>query len=152
LPLLESILTSNTKHIERAAEAILALDKRKIGVLGLSFKAGTDDLRESPLVHLVKTLIAEGCNVHIWDENVSLGRLIGSNRQFIEDYIPHIGTLLREDLDGVVAHSEVLVLGTNAISSEAVISRIAAGRYFVDVTNLQRPVLIGGELVPVLVG
>src|SRR5205814_651898 len=75
LPLLESILPSNSEHIERAAETILALGKRKIGVLGLSFKPGTDDLRESPMVHLVKKLIAEGCELQIWDENVALGQL-----------------------------------------------------------------------------
>jgi len=77
LPLLESILPSNAEHIDRAAEVILALGMRKIGVLGLSFKPGTDDLRESSIVHLVKRLIAEGCQVQIWDKNVSLGHLIG---------------------------------------------------------------------------
>src|SRR5207253_8786400 len=78
LPLLESILQSNSEHIDRAAETILGLGKRKIGILGLSFKPGTDDLRESPIVHLVKKLIAEGCDVQIWDDNVALGKLIGS--------------------------------------------------------------------------
>jgi GDP-mannose 6-dehydrogenase len=139
LPLLESILPSNNEHIERAAEAILSLSKRKVGVLGLSFKAGTDDLRESPMVHLVKRLIAEGCEVQIWDENVALGQLIGSNRDFIEAYIPHIGTLLRENLRNVLGHADVVVLGTNAIPKEELRKRLHSDQYLIDVSNLVRP-------------
>jgi len=139
LPLLESILPSNHEHIERAADAILSLSKRKVGVLGLSFKAGTDDLRESPMVHLVKRLIAEGCEVQIWDENVALGQLIGSNRDFIEAYIPHIGTLLRENLRNVLGHADVVVLGTNAISGEELRKRLHDDQYLIDVSNLVRP-------------
>ena len=97
LPLLESLMPSNQEHIERAVASILHSRKRKVGMLGLSFKPSTDDLRESPLVHLAKRLLGEGCELQIWDQSVSLGRLIGSNRQFIEDEIPHIGSLLRED-------------------------------------------------------
>jgi GDP-mannose 6-dehydrogenase len=148
LPLLESILPSNTEHIDRAAESILLLMKRKVGILGLSFKPGTDDLRESPMVHLVKRLIAEGCDVQIWDQNVSLGRLIGSNRQFIEEYIPHIGLLLRDSVDSVIAHSDVVVLGTNAISRDEILIQLSEGSYLVDFTNLQQPILKTG--VPVL--
>jgi len=144
LPLLESILPSNSEHIDRAADTILSLNKRKVGVLGLSFKPGTDDLRESPMVHLIKKLIAEGCDIRIWDDNVSLGRLIGSNRQFIEEYIPHIGTLLREDWDNVVAHAEVLVLATTAFAPDEILSRLSNGQYFVDVIHLQEPVRAGG--------
>jgi GDP-mannose 6-dehydrogenase len=112
LPLIESILPSNQEHIERAAQAILTRGKKRIGMLGLSFKSGTDDLRESPQVLLIKKLIGEGCQPCIWDEHVYLGRLIGSNRQFIEDNIPHIGSLLTNDLEQVVRRSEVIVIGT----------------------------------------
>ena len=141
LPLLESILPSNVEHIDRAAEAILALGMRKVGVLGLSFKPGTDDLRESSIVHLVKRLIAEGCQVQIWDKNVSLGQLIGSNRQFINDSIPHIGMLLRDDIQDVLAHAEVLVDATNALSRERLIAQLRDGQYLIDLANLDRPVL-----------
>jgi GDP-mannose 6-dehydrogenase len=140
LPLLDSLLPSNDEHIERAVEAILSLNRRKVGVLGLSFKAGTDDLRESPMVHLVKRLIAEGCEIRIFDENVSLGQLIGSNRQFIESYIPHIGTLLREDLDSVIKDAEIVVRGPNAMSGKAVLDRLNEGQFLMDVGNLERPV------------
>jgi GDP-mannose 6-dehydrogenase len=146
MPLLESVLPSNEEHIGRASEAILGLSRRKVGVLGLSFKPGTDDLRESPMVHLVKKLIAEGCDVQIWDDNVSLGQLIGSNRQFIEDYIPHIGSLLRNDIDDVLAHGEVIVLGTSALPRNDIFARLAEGRYLLDVTRLDLPVLKGAPL------
>jgi GDP-mannose 6-dehydrogenase len=139
LPLLESILPSNTEHLDRAAERILALGKRKIGVLGLSFKPGTDDLRESPLVHLVKKLIAEGCAVTIWDDKVSLGRLIGSNRQFIDEHIPHVGTLLQDRMEQVIAHGDVVVLGTNAVLRSDIQSRLRADQHLVDLANLQFP-------------
>jgi len=140
LPLLESILPSNSEHLERAAESVLSQGKRKIGIVGLSFKPGTDDLRESPMVLLVKKLIAEGCEIQIWDKDVSLGQLIGSNRQFIEDYIPHIGTLLRGDIDDVLAHAEVVVSATNAFSPEQLLARLREGQQLIDVTKLNRRV------------
>jgi GDP-mannose 6-dehydrogenase len=138
LPLLESILPSNSEHLDRAAESVLSQGKRKIGIVGLSFKPGTDDLRESPMVLLVKKLIAEGCEIQIWDKDVSLGQLIGSNRQFIEDYIPHIGTLLRGDIDDVFAHAEVIVSATNAFSPEQLLARLREGQQLIDVTKLNR--------------
>jgi GDP-mannose 6-dehydrogenase len=141
LPLLDSILPSNAEHIDRVAEAVLSLSKRKVGVLGLSFKAGTDDLRESPMVHLVKKLIAEGCQVEIWDDKVSLGRLIGSNRRFIEESIPHIGTLLRNSIESILDHAEVVVLGTDVLPRQEIIERVRDGQYFMDVTRLEQPVV-----------
>ena len=100
LPLFESILPSNEEHLVRAVEMVLGTGKRKIGMLGLSFKAATDDLRESPHVQLVKRLLGEGREIRIWDDNVSLGRLIGSNREYIEQVIPHIGSLLNSKFGG----------------------------------------------------
>jgi GDP-mannose 6-dehydrogenase len=151
LPLVESILPSNAEHLDRAAEAVLATGKRKIGILGLSFKPGTDDLRESPMVLLVKKLIAEGCEIQIWDKDVSLGHLIGSNRQFIDEYIPHIGTLLRKEIDEVLSHAEVVVSATNAVSREELTSRLREGQRLIDVTRLERhtvtpiPAVAGGQ-------
>jgi GDP-mannose 6-dehydrogenase len=154
LPLLESILRSNAEHLDRAAETVLGLGKRKIGILGLSFKPGTDDLRESAMVHLVKKLIAEGCEIRIWDKDVSLGKLIGSNRQFIDDYIPHIGTLICQDIDDVLSHAEVVVTATNAISRDELVARLREGQSLIDVNRLERhafkanPALVGGERLP----
>jgi GDP-mannose 6-dehydrogenase len=138
LPLLESLLPSNNEHIERAVEAVLHTGKRKVGVLGLSFKAGTDDLRESPLVHLVKRLVGEGCQIQIWDHNVSLGRLIGSNRQFITEVIPHIGSLLSDNLQQVVQNAEVVVLGTKAVDKETLASALRPDQTVIDLVNLEK--------------
>jgi GDP-mannose 6-dehydrogenase len=147
LPLVESILASNYEHIERAAESVLVLGRRKVGVLGLCFKSGTDDLRESPMVHLVKRLIAEGCEVRIWDENVSLGQLMGSNREFIESYIPHIGTLVNGVLDDVLSAADVIVLGTNLVTRDQVWGKLNAGQYLIDLTSLGQPVLRDDSLI-----
>ena len=138
LPLLESLLPSNVEHIERTLQAVLHTNKRKIGILGLSFKPGTDDLRESPLVHLAKRLLGEGCHLQIWDENVSLGRLIGSNRQFIEEFIPHIGSLLTTDLHHAVNHAEVVVVGTKSVDKAVLGSMLKPGQIVIDLVNIEK--------------
>src|SRR5215469_1203591 len=115
LPLFEAILASNEVHLQRAVEMVLETGKKKIAIIGLSFKAATDDLRESPQVQLVKRLLGEGRQVRIWDDNVSMGRLIGSNRQYIEEVIPHIGSLLSTALAEVLQYAEVVVIGTGGV-------------------------------------
>jgi GDP-mannose 6-dehydrogenase len=137
LPLLESILSSNGEHIERALQQVLQTGKRKIGILGLSFKSGTDDLRESPMVHLVKRLLGEGCQCRIWDRNVVWGQLIGSNRQFIEDTIPHIGALLCDDLDEVLQSAEIVLLASSAVKKDDVLARLHSGQIMIDVLRLK---------------
>jgi GDP-mannose 6-dehydrogenase len=114
LPVLDAILTSNEYHIRRGLELILSTGKKKIGVLGLSFKAGTDDLRESPMIELVKALLGEGCEVKIYDPNVELSAIVGANRQYVESTIPHIGRLLNPSLETVMRESEVVVVGRDA--------------------------------------
>lgn len=138
LPLLESVLPSNIEHIERAVHSVLTTGKRRVAVLGLSFKPGTDDLRESPLVQMVKRLLGEGCSIKIWDDNVALGRLIGSNRQFIEDVIPHIGSLLSDNLDAVLAEAEVVVVSTKAISKADLLGRLRDDQIVVDLVHLEK--------------
>ena len=96
-------------------------------MLGLSFKAATDDLRESPQVQLVKRLLGEGREIRIWDNNVSLGRLIGSNREYIEQVIPHVGSLLNANLKEVLRDAEVVVIGTQAASTETFCKGAFAG-------------------------
>jgi GDP-mannose 6-dehydrogenase len=138
LPLFESILPSNQEHLERAVEMILETGKKKIAMLGLSFKAATDDLRESPQVQLVKRLLGEGRQIKIWDDNVSLGRLIGSNRQYIEEIIPHIGSLLSANLAEVVHASEVVVIGTRGVDREALRGSLQPGQTVIDLVNLEK--------------
>ena len=114
LPLLEGILPSNQLHIQRGLDLILGTGKKRIGVLGLSFKPDTDDLRESPMIELVKALLGEGCQVKIHDPKVELSAIVGANRKFVEETIPHIGALLESSLANVVKDSEVIVLGREA--------------------------------------
>jgi GDP-mannose 6-dehydrogenase len=113
-PVLEAVMPSNQLHVKRGIDLVLSTGKKKIGVLGLSFKADTDDLRESPMIDLVKSLLGEGLDVKIYDEKVKLSAIVGANRQFVEDNIPHIGRLLRESLEEVVRESEVIVVSREA--------------------------------------
>jgi GDP-mannose 6-dehydrogenase len=135
LPLLQSLMPSNEEHVDRGVEAVLRTGKRKIAMLGLSFKAGTDDLRESPQVQLIKRLIGEGCHVKVWDQDVSLGRLAGSNRQYIEDVIPHIGSLLSADMPEVVKDAEVVIVGTK-VDKDELAKLLTPGQAIIDLVNL----------------
>jgi GDP-mannose 6-dehydrogenase len=138
LPLFESIMPSNDEHLERAVEMILDTGKKRIAMLGLSFKAATDDLRESPQVQLVKRLLGEGRQIQIWDDNVSLGRLIGSNREYIESVIPHIGSLLSSDLEQIVNGAEVIVIGTRGVLKEALQKLLRPEQVVIDLVNLEK--------------
>ena len=138
LPMLESLLPSNSEHVERAVEAVMRTNKRKIAQLGLSFKAGTDDLRESPQVQLVKRLLGEGCEIKIWDRDVSLGRLAGSNRQYIEEVIPHIGSLLSADLEEVLTWSEVVIIGNKSAKKDQLTKHLRPNQIVIDLVNLDQ--------------
>jgi GDP-mannose 6-dehydrogenase len=145
LPVIDSIMASNQDHFERAVDEILRTGKKKIGVLGLSFKTGTDDLRESPLVMVIKRLLGEGCQVRIWDRDVELGRLVGSNRQFIEEVIPHIGSLLTPELADVVRDAEVVVIGTRTIDKDTLQSLLQPEQHIVDLVNLEKARRLDGH-------
>jgi GDP-mannose 6-dehydrogenase len=112
VPMLASIMSSNTAHIEHAIEQVLASGKRRVGMLGLSFKAGTDDLRESPLVIMAERFIGKGLQLSIYDPQVNVARLIGANRRFIEESIPHIASVMTTDVEQVVREADVLVVAT----------------------------------------
>jgi GDP-mannose 6-dehydrogenase len=138
LPLFQSILASNEEHLDRAVEMVLTTGKKKVAVLGLSFKAATDDLRESPQVQLVKRLLGEGRQIRIWDDNVSLGHLIGSNRQYIEEVIPHIGSLLSTSMKEVVGDAEVVVIATRGLNKDELRRCLGPGHTVIDLVNLER--------------
>ena len=112
LPMLASLLRSNQVHIDRAFEKIMSMGARKVAMIGLAFKSGTDDLRESPLVTLAERLLGKGMDLAIYDGEVSLSRLLGANKRYIDEHIPHIGGLLHPSLPEVVTHADVLVLGS----------------------------------------
>ena len=135
LPLLSAILPSNEGQIRRAVDAVLETRKRRIGVVGLSFKPGTDDLRESPMVTLVETLIGKGCDVRIFDPNVAVARLRGANRRYIQEEIPHIASLLCESVEALVAHGEVLVVSDNSDDAARVLAAARPHHVVVDLTR-----------------
>lgn len=119
LPLHAAILPSNRSHIDLAIAKVLATEGRRIGMVGLSFKAGTDDLRESPLVLIAEHFIGKGLALLVYDPDVHLSNLLGANRRFIEQHLPHLGRLIRRDLREVVAESDVLVVGLNDAATVA---------------------------------
>lgn len=138
LPLFDAIMPSNDEHLKRAIAMVLDTGKRNVAILGLSFKAATDDLRESPQVQLVKHLLGEGCTIKIWDDNVSLGRLLGSNREYIEQAIPHIGSLLENDLATILKNAQVVVIGTRGISRDQLQKELRPDHIVLDLVNLER--------------
>ena len=137
LPMMAGILPSNRNHVERAIEKVLATGKRRIGFIGLSFKTGTDDLRESPLVTVAEQLIGKGLQLSIYDPEVHLSRLLGANRKFIEAHLPHIGSLIRPTIQAVIDESEVLVVGlAGPVVVEALASRTTSQQHVIDLVNL----------------
>src|SRR3954452_18234821 len=123
VPLLSHVLPSNEEHLKRAFEFIAATGRRRIGLFGLSFKPGTDDLRESPLVELAERLLGKGYDLRIYDANVTLSRLLGANREFIEARLPHLGQLLSSSVEEVLDHAEVCLVGCK---DPAVLDALAA--------------------------
>src|SRR5262249_43409010 len=109
--------------------------KRRVGVVGLSFKPGTDDLRESPMVALVERLIGKGCHVRILDRNVSIARLMGANRRYIEEEIPHIASLMCDNVETLLGHAEVLVIGSASQETAHVLAAIGPEHVIVDLTR-----------------
>jgi GDP-mannose 6-dehydrogenase len=112
--------------------------RKKAGMLGISFKAGTDDLRESPMVLLIEMLIGKGFEVKIYDKNVSLACLHGSNRTYIEREIPHIATLMRDSMDEVVNESEVIVIGNNSPEYRQVLQQVRSDQVIIDLVSVAR--------------
>jgi GDP-mannose 6-dehydrogenase len=136
IPLLASILESNRLQVERAVEMVQRTGKKKIGVLGFSFKAGTDDLRESPMVTLIETLIGKGFQLALYDRDVTLARLFGANKEFIERGIPHISQLMRLGVDDVLATSDLLIIGNKAEEFRQIESRLKDGQQVLDLVRL----------------
>jgi GDP-mannose 6-dehydrogenase len=136
LPVLEAILPSNDLQVRRGFELIRQAGSKKVGVLGFSFKAGTDDLRESPLVELIEILVSKGYQIKVYDKNVSLARLHGANRAYIEREIPHIATLMCGSLEEVLAESEVIVIGNKAPEFRQVLRQVRQDQVVVDLVRI----------------
>ena len=137
IPMLSSLLVSNRAHIDHAVDKILKLGRPRVGMLGLSFKTGTDDLRESPLVMVAKRLIGEGCELRIFDPEVHLSRLLGANRSYIDAHIPHLGSLLCEHINEMIDPSEVVLVGLQQPALDAALqARVRQDQYLIDLVNL----------------
>ncbi len=136
VPVLAAILPSNRRQIESAVDMVIRTGKKRIGVLGFSFKAGTDDLRESPIVTLIETLIGKGYQLLIYDRDVTLARLAGANKEYIEREIPHISQLMRSSIDDVVVGSDVVILGNKAEEFRQVETKLKDGQVLIDLVRL----------------
>lgn len=136
LPILYSILRSNDIQIARGLEMILKSGKTRVGILGCSFKAGTDDLRESPMVEVIERLIGKGYDLRIFDRNVNLASIVGANRDFILNRIPHISRLLVHSIDDVLSHAEIVVIGNNDPSFRSVPDALDEEQILVDLVRV----------------
>jgi GDP-mannose 6-dehydrogenase len=127
---------SNRRQVDRAYQMIRHTNRKRIGILGFSFKEGTDDLRESPMVELVERLIGKGYQVSVYDKNVSLANLQGANRAYIEQEIPHIASLMCDSVEGVMAGSEVVIIGNKAPEFRRALEQVQPGQIIMDLVRI----------------
>ena len=137
LPILNSILPSNIEQIEKGLNMIIDKGNRKIGILGFSFKAGTDDLRESPMVEVIERLLGKGYDLCIYDENVNIARLIGANKDYILNRIPHISKHMVETMDEVLQVSETIVVGNGSKEFKNVLDKVSENQVVVDLVRIE---------------
>jgi GDP-mannose 6-dehydrogenase len=146
LPVVASILRSNDLHVEEAVHLIERFKRRRVGVLGLSFKAGTDDLRESPILRVIGTLVGKGYSVLLHDPNIDMERVLGANRRFVEDEVPYLPDRLRHELHPVIAQSEVVVVANRAREFRGVGALLQPGQILVDLVHAVDPAsVVHGE-------
>jgi GDP-mannose 6-dehydrogenase len=136
LPILNSILPSNALQIERGLQMIIEKGNKKVGILGFSFKTGTDDLRESPMVEVIEKLLGKGYEIYIYDRNVKLASLVGANRDYLLNRISHISSLMVDSIDDVLSHADTLVIGTNDIEFHEILNRVKDGQVVVDLARI----------------
>jgi GDP-mannose 6-dehydrogenase len=136
IPLLRSVLTSNERQQRMGFELVRNTGRKKVGVLGLSFKQDTDDLRESPVVELVETLIGKGYDVVVYDRNVSLSKLIGANLAYIQRELPHLSHILRPSVDEVLQHAEVVVITQRDPEFIKAVSKLRPDQMVIDLIRI----------------
>ena len=132
MPVIQSILGSNQLQIQHAIDLVVETGKRNVGLLGFSFKAGTDDLRESPIVILAEALLGKGYSLRIYDKNVSMARLVGANKEYINTQIPHLSSLLTESVDEVIDESDVIVVGNGSPEFAEALRRTRSDQIVID--------------------
>lgn len=146
-PLLNSLIESNEYQVQRALQLVAATGKKKIGILGFAFKAGTDDLRESPMVTLVETLMGKGYKISIYDENVMLSKLLGKNKQYIEQHIPHITELMKKNMREVIRQSEVIIIGNNSPEFKMIFEMVSPSQTILDLVRIDKARTSSGNYV-----
>jgi GDP-mannose 6-dehydrogenase len=137
MPVIQSILGSNQRQIQHAIDQVLDTGHKRIGLLGFSFKAGTDDLRESPIVILAEALLGKGLQLRIYDRSVSIARLVGANREYINRQIPHLSSLLCDTIEEVLAESDVIVVGNAAPEFGDALRRTRPGQCVIDLVRVK---------------
>lgn len=137
-PVLGALLESNHKQVQRGINMVEAAGRRKVGILGLSFKSGTDDVRESPVVPLVETLVGRGYEVTVYDEKVQPTKLVGANRLFLERELPHIASLMRESIDDVVSQAEVIVIANGSAAFARVPDAVRQDQVLIDLVGVAK--------------
>lgn len=136
LPILSSILPSNELQVARGLQLIMDKGHKRVGVLGFSFKAGTDDLRESPIIEVIERLLGKGYDLRIYDKNVNIASLVGANRDFILNRIPHISKLMVSGIDAVLDHAQTIVIGNKDPEFQTVPERLGAEQLLVDFVRI----------------
>lgn len=136
LPVLKAILPSNMLHVERGIRMIMEKGNKRVGVLGFSFKEDTDDLRESPMVEVIERLIGKGYDIRLYDRNVNLASLVGANRDYILNHIPHISKLMVPSIDELLAHARTLVIGNGDKEFRGIVSRLREEQVVVDLVRI----------------
>ncbi len=136
LPILGAILPSNERQIERGLQAVIEKGRKKVGILGFSFKAGTDDLRESPIVELAERLIGKGYDLRVYDSNVRLAAIHGANRDYILNHVPHISRLMVASIDEILDHADTIVIGNAAPEFRDVPKRLSDGQTIIDLVRI----------------
>ena len=136
LPVLNAVLPSNKNHIRHGIDAIVAQNNREIGILGFSFKAGTNDLRESPMVEVIEYLLGKGYDIKIYDKNVNLAKLIGANKEYILKTIPHIAKLMVPSIEDILAHARTIVVGNNTNEFKDITDRLGDNQVVVDFVRI----------------
>jgi len=139
LPVLRSVLSSNQLQIDHAFRLIKKTGRKRVAMLGLSFKPGTDDLRESPMAELAEMLIGKGYEVSIYDREVSLARIHGSNKAYIEHVIPHISSLLKSSVETALDGAEVVVLAKRSLEFQAALTGRTPDQHIIDLTGFLEP-------------
>ena len=138
VPILNAIMPTNEHQVERGLQMVMEKGSKKVGILGFSFKAGTDDLRESPIVELTERLLGKGYDIRLYDRNVNLAKLVGANRDYILNRIPHISKLMLSGIEEVLDHADTLVIGNGDDDFKNILNKLREGQVVVDLVRINK--------------